>query len=207
MAALAVIEHFDGFKHCRLSVLVGVKVFPIDEVGFEGVKTAFCHGVVLTIALPAHTGRHPVLGQDRPVAVGAILTPTIGMHDEAHGGLTRTDRHRDRLAHQGYPHMVGHCPPDDRPRAQLQDDGPIEPAFACGQVGPLPNRDGSEGFYGQLPIALARGHALSVPHSRGRFDPAPCGAAQARLGHSSPKTTPTALQSLLRHRYVIRRVP
>ena len=60
-------------------------------------EEALCHRVIPTVALAAHTRLHPVLGQEVPIAVGAILTAALGMHDQSRGGLPLTDGHRQGL--------------------------------------------------------------------------------------------------------------
>ena len=55
---------------------------------------ALRHGIVPTVTLATHTGLYFMLRQELPRAVGAILTPTVGMHDEARRRLPLTERHR-----------------------------------------------------------------------------------------------------------------
>ena len=76
------VEHFNVFKHCPLCVVVSVAVLQRDQCGLEDVKEACCHDVVPTVTLPAHTSLHPVLGQEVPIALGAILAATVRMHNE-----------------------------------------------------------------------------------------------------------------------------
>jgi len=94
MAALPIIEHFDVFKYCCLGRLVCGIILQIDQCGFSGMEEALGYGIVPTVALPTHTGLYRILGQELSIAVGAILTPTIGMHDEPRGGLPLIERHR-----------------------------------------------------------------------------------------------------------------
>ena len=77
----------DGCTHCRLRRLVGVKVLQIHACGLSGGQAACWAGGVPPGALAAHPGRHPVLTQELPGAVGALLTPTLGRHEEARRGL------------------------------------------------------------------------------------------------------------------------
>ena len=90
---------------------------PIHACGLSGGQAACCAGGVPPGALAAHPGRHPVLTQELPGAVGALLTPTLGRHEEARGGLPLPARHRDRLGHQLCPPMGGHRRPPDVPPA------------------------------------------------------------------------------------------
>src|SRR5499427_10076474 len=102
-------------------------------------KEALRHRVVPTVALPAHTRLYPMLSQELPIAVGAILTATVRMHDEPRCGLPLDECHRQCLVHQLCPHMVSHGPPDHGTRAQIQNDSEIQPAFARREVCNVPN--------------------------------------------------------------------
>src|SRR4030095_16472755 len=97
-------------------------------------KEALRHRVIPTVALTAHTRLHPVLGQELLIAVRAILTTMVRMHNEPRGGLPLVDRHCQCLVHQLCPHMVSNGPPDHGTRAQIQDDSEIQPAFACREI-------------------------------------------------------------------------
>src|SRR4029453_164679 len=111
MTALAIIEHLNIFKDRCLSGLMCVIILQIDQCGFSGMEETLGHSIIPTVALPTHTGLHPVLSKELPIAVGAILAATVRMHDEARGGLPLADRHGQRLVHQFCSHMLCHPPP------------------------------------------------------------------------------------------------
>ena len=79
-----------------------------------------------------------MLREELPIALSATLIPAIGVHEEAGSRLTVADRHRQGLVHEFCPHMGSHRRPDDRTRAQIEYDGEIQPAFACGEIGYIP---------------------------------------------------------------------
>jgi hypothetical protein len=139
MTALAVREHFDILKYCCLGVLVRLKVLQMHQCRLSGVKEALRHGVVPVVALAAHTRLYPVLGAELPLAVGVLLTATLGMHDQPRCRLALAERHGQRLVHKVRPHVVGHCLPNHRPRAQLQHKSEKQPAFACRKVRHVPH--------------------------------------------------------------------
>jgi hypothetical protein len=93
MTALAVIEHLNIRKDRCLDCLVCVIVLRIDQCSLSGVKEALRYGVIPTVALPTHTRLYPMLAQELPRAVRALLTATVGMHDQARGGLASAKRH------------------------------------------------------------------------------------------------------------------
>lgn len=94
--------------------------------------------------------------------------------------------------------MVSPGPSDHRPRAQIASSRQLQPAFARGERGNIPNLDGI-GFRDRtFPVELVRGHPLGLPRSQGRVEPAPRCAAQPRLSQHTSKATPADLQSLWR---------
>src|SRR5688572_2077517 len=94
--------------------------------------------------------------------------------------------------------MVGHRPPNDRPRAEVQHHGEIEPAFACGERGNIPNGDGIGLCHGKLPVALVWGHRLDLAGARRRFECAPRFAASACLGQHASNAATAHYESFLR---------
>jgi hypothetical protein len=163
MTALAVIEPVDVVKHHWLGLVVRRQILPLDQVGFEGVQAALGHGVVPTVALPAHTGLQPVRGEELPIALGAILTATLGMHQEAGGGRPLTDRHRQCLGPQRCPQMVGQRPSAHCSGAQSQHHGERSPAFPRGQVGHIPNVDFIWRVHREPPVQLVRHPRRRLP--------------------------------------------
>ena len=138
-----------------------------------------------------------MLRQELSRAVSALRTATVGMHEASRCGPTLPDRHRSRLVHHLCPQMGGHGPSDHGTRAQRQDDGERQPAFARRQRGNVSNRHGSWCLHCPLPIELVRGHGLGLPRSKGRLEPAPCLAAQPCVGQPTPTTTAADVSPLL----------
>ena len=87
MTALAVLADVDVCTHGGLGVPTCAQVLQIDACGREGMPEALCHGVIPTVARAPHPGLQPVPRQELPIAVGALRTATIGMHDEPRRGL------------------------------------------------------------------------------------------------------------------------
>ena len=139
-----------------------------------------------------------MLGQELPRALRSLLTATVGMHEQPRGGLPLTERPCQGLVHQRRPPLIGHCPPDHRPRAQIEDDGKLQPACTCRTVRNIPNGDGIGCLHRTLPLELVRGYRLCVPRGSGRLEPAPRCAGPARLSQHAPDTAPADLQSLRR---------
>jgi hypothetical protein len=92
------------------------------------------HGVGPTGAFTAHPRRSSMRGQALPIAVGPLLPPPIGRHEQPGGGLALAARHRQRLRPQLCPPMGGHGPPDHCSGAPISDDSELPPA--------VPRREG-----------------------------------------------------------------
>ena len=93
MAPLPVREPFDVGKHGHLGLLSRVKVLQIHAVGLSGRDEALCHGVIPPVALATPPGRSPGLAQELSIAVRALLTAPVALHDASRGGLALTNRH------------------------------------------------------------------------------------------------------------------
>ena len=94
--------------------------------------------------------------------------------------------------------MVGHCPPDYCPRAQIQHHGEIQPAFACRKVGHIPDVDGIWLWHHKLPLEAVRSYCLGLPYGQRRFEFAPGFVAETRPSQHPPDAAATDLQPFLR---------
>jgi hypothetical protein len=92
MPALVVLEHLEGCMQTQPSAPAHACQSPLERsLGLSGVKHTLRHGVLPTVVLPTHPELHAVPGQELPIAVGAILTATVRMHDAPRRGLALTD--------------------------------------------------------------------------------------------------------------------
>src|SRR5919109_3485101 len=93
--------------------------------------------------------------------------------------------------------MVRHGPSYYGPRAQIYDNGKIQPAFARRKIGNIAHIHGSRCLHRKLPSELIRGHGLGLARRDGRFEPAPRLATEARLAQQASDAAPADLQALL----------
>ena len=163
----------------------------------EGMEETLGHRLVPTVTLPAPPGLPPMPRQELPIAVGPILPATVRRHDQARPRLTLADGHRHGLVPQRCSHRIGHRPPDDYPRAEIESHSARQPSCARRQVRHIPNGDGIGFLPRQRAVELVRCHGLALPRSRRRCEPSPCFAAEPCLGKASPYAAAAALQSLL----------
>jgi len=197
MAPLTVRKHCAIFQYCSLGLRVCVKVLQIHHCSLEGMKAALRYRLIPTVALAAHPRLHPVLGQEWPIAGGAILTAAIGLQEKSRCGLPLPDGHRPGLVHPLGPPLGSPGPPDHGPRAQSQHDGKRQPACAGREGGNSPNREGLGCLHCPRPVALLWGYRLGLPGGRRGFAAAPCCAAPARRGQHAPQATAAPLSSRL----------
>jgi hypothetical protein len=198
MPALAVIEHFNVRKYCRLRLVMCVKVLQRNACGFSGRKAALRHGILPAVALAAHTRQSLVLGEDLPIAVRPLLPAPSGRQDQPRCRAPLAECPRQRLIHECRPPVIGPGPPDHRPRAQSKHHSEGQPACTGWQGGNGPHVHGSRCWHCTLPVKLSRGHGLGLTSGRRRCEFPPGFAAQTRLGQEAPKATPADVQALLR---------
>ena len=94
MAALAVIEHGEVFKHACSGGRQRLKVLPIDQFRGEGVEKLSATALSPPFPWRPIRGWQPGLAQDRPIAVGAIRTPPVRRHAHPRDGLPVTEKAR-----------------------------------------------------------------------------------------------------------------
>src|SRR5262245_26069232 len=129
MASIAVVEDFNVFKDVRLSLQSGEIMTMMEQLSFQGAKETFHRGIVVTIALAAHTSLDVIFGQDLAIIVAGVLTAPIRMMDQAWLRLTGIQSHsqssQDQRSFQGR----GHSPTDNPAGIQIQDHRQIQPAL------------------------------------------------------------------------------
>src|SRR4029453_3726030 len=98
--------------------------------------------------------------------------------------------------------MVCHGPSDDGTRAQIQDDGEIQPAFTRRKIGDVSNIYLIWYRNRKFPIELVWGHGLGLARSHGRFEPPPRFAAQTGLSQHTPNAPAADLYSPFRSQVI-----
>src|SRR5207253_8588613 len=97
MQPLSVIEDFDPLKDRAPGFLAGPEVPVPNQFVLEAAEKTLGDGIVITVALAAHTRDHAVHGQELPVARRRVQHPLIAVMDEPRGGLAAFKGHHQRL--------------------------------------------------------------------------------------------------------------
>ncbi len=79
MESLSVVEDFDVVEDGFSGRVTGGIVFMVYAFGFQGVKEALGDGVVPAVAFTAHALLDAVLLEQFSVAVGGVLTASVGV--------------------------------------------------------------------------------------------------------------------------------
>ena len=79
---MSVIKHGNVLQHILLSRETGLILAPVDSLLFEAAEKAFCHSIIETIAITAHTTHKAVYFQKLLVLPAGIL-----------GGFNRSLQH------------------------------------------------------------------------------------------------------------------
>ena len=97
MKALGIVEAFDVIEDGGAGLVMRGELLAINQLPFEGAPEAFHGGVVVAIALAAHSGDEAGPGQGMAVISGGILDPAIGVAEEFGGGLAMPECHGQSL--------------------------------------------------------------------------------------------------------------
>jgi len=63
VTALAVVGYLDVLKHSFTGLFPGPESSRVDHLVFDGTEKGFGTGIVVAVALSAHTAKHAVLGK------------------------------------------------------------------------------------------------------------------------------------------------
>src|SRR5690349_22679946 len=123
----------------------------VKPFGLEQVEEALDRRIVVAIARAAHAA-HDALAVEEVLILGArVGTAAIAVMHEAGSRPARVHRGGERLEGDGLQGTGSGSPPDDAPRARVEEDREEEPALACTDL-----RDIGE-------PQLVGGRALEVP--------------------------------------------
>jgi len=89
---------------------------------------------VPTVPDATHVTGHVVRAEQRPVVPRGVLTAPIRVMQHAGARLATGKRHRERRPGQRPFERVPHRPADHAARHEIEHDGQVEPALACGEI-------------------------------------------------------------------------
>jgi hypothetical protein len=93
------------------------------------------HGVVEAVSFARHRDRDAVLSQLSLVLDGAVLAATVRVVNEPDGWTQHGDGPSWGQQRQFLMELVAGGPADDAPSKEVNDDGKVEPALACPDIG------------------------------------------------------------------------
>lgn len=140
----------------------GLEDASVDELAIQGGKEAPGHGVTEAIANRSHRAGESCGPAGLGEVVARVLTALVGVVDDDTFRALAGDRHLERPAHQFCGLPGRHRPPEQLPRADVEDDGQEEEARPGRDIGDV----GDPALLGRLgreiPIEeVGAGRALS----------------------------------------------
>ena len=122
----------DGLFPCLVTTVM-------NKLILERTPEALHGSIIIAIAFSAHGCSHLELIHQPPVFMGAVLTPTIRMVDQAWSRPFGCHGLEQRLAHKVLGDPTTHGISNDLSREEVLMPCQIEPAFFCGDIGDVTN--------------------------------------------------------------------
>ena len=111
------------------------------QFSFQRRKEALRDRVVPTIPTPAHARGDGGGAEQGPVVLAGVLHAAIGVMDHPGHWVPVAERHQQRIAGQFPFERVSHRPTHHASRAQVEDNGQVDQAFARRDVGNIGRPD------------------------------------------------------------------
>ena len=108
--------------------------------------------------------------QEGSEGVAAILTASIGMHDQPRRWPALYPSLPECAQDKPIIDPVAHGPADDTTRKDVQENGQIEPSFARSDVGDVRGPQSIWGLGRKIPIHKVRHHRSVVPRVGGHLE-------------------------------------
>src|SRR4030042_1998481 len=135
LPSLPIVESLDVLGDLPDGLFSRLVATVMNKLILERTPEALHGGIIVAIAFPAHGCSHLELIHHLPVFMGAILTPTIRMVDQAGSRPFRCHGLEQRLAHKVLGDPIAHGISNDLSREEVLMPCQIEPAFFCGDIG------------------------------------------------------------------------
>lgn len=140
MEALTVVKGFQVVEQSGVSGGFGVERRSIlEEFVFDGSKSTFSEGIIITIASSTHALSEAEAGEQGASGGCGVLASSVGMEDGIGGNQTGVDGTTDGGGNQICTETLAEFPAEDGTGEEVDDNGEIKPTLASGNVGDVAN--------------------------------------------------------------------
>ena len=157
----------------------------MKQLVLQGTEEALGHGIVIAIPLAAHANRHAERRQALPVREAAVLSPLIGVMQQARPEPALGHCHRQGIEGEMLIGSRAHRPADDSVGAQIQQHRDIQPAGARRDRREIPDPDRVEGRRDEALLQEIRGRGRELMMLDDEPEPAHPPGFQAMHGPQS----------------------
>ena len=134
MLAVGVVVAFDVVEDFQAGIISVFKAAALEHLALEGADEGLGPGVVVGVGARRHALAHAGTRQRLTEAGTAVLAAAVTVEDRVLG-WTRSERLTQGGHDQVATQMIPQAPADDAARAQIDDDGQVEPTCASGNEG------------------------------------------------------------------------
>ena len=141
METLCVVVGVDEGKDLRSGIGLVDEATVLEHLGFEGAHERFCPGVVIRIGPCGHALADTCRGQHGAKSAAAILAATVAVEDEAACACAGGEGLAQGFSNEVAAQVIGELPADNAARAEVDDDGEVEPLFTGRDEGDVTGPD------------------------------------------------------------------
>lgn len=170
MPAPAVVERLDVIEGVGNGLGSRLVAGAMHSLILEAVEETLGRRIVPAVSLAAHRADHPVFLQPRLKGVAGILASPVGVMNQSGCRLPAEPRHGQCIDHDVRRHPRLQGPADDFPVEQIENDGQVEPAFRCPDVGQVGCPDLVRRCRREVPVQPIRRHRQAVLRVRRRLE-------------------------------------
>lgn len=134
VTARAIVERINvvaDFLSCLISVFVNAL---LDSLFLETAEERLRHRVIPAVAPAAHAGLQVIGFAEAPPSIAAILRTLIRVNQRM-AWAPSTHGHQNCIEHELTMNRWARRPTHDRPRVEIHDNGQVQPALPCANVG------------------------------------------------------------------------
>lgn len=198
MTSLTIVPGLDVPEDGAARVIPGVPVSLDDQFQFQRGKEAFRDRVVPAVALVAHAGDDPVLGEQRAIVIAGVLDAAIRVMQQTRARTPSAQCHAERAQREIDVKRLAHRPADAAARGEIQHRGQVEPALPGRDVGNVADPDPIHLGHVELAIEESGRDPIHVLRIGGaHFPPRPRATDEADPSHETSDPLQTDAPSFI----------